>query len=78
MLAPFDGNASYEKELERYQLLVGDGSTPVHASPIEHQLTPDRFMNDQHGTGFDNPHLHGNTPGWVQARKLVPNEAVPG
>lgn len=33
--APFDGNASHEKEFERHDLLVG--STPIHASPTEHQ-----------------------------------------
>ena len=37
--APFDGDASIERELERYDLLVG--SQPLHASPTEHQATPD-------------------------------------
>ncbi|KVH64457.1 hypothetical protein WS89_04015 [Burkholderia sp. MSMB1072] len=35
---PFDGNAAPEKELERYNLLVG--SKPLHASPTEHQASP--------------------------------------
>lgn len=37
---PFDGNASIEAELNRYQLLVS--SDRVHASPVEHQATPDQ------------------------------------
>jgi hypothetical protein len=37
--APFDGDPSIERELERYDLLVG--SSPLHASPTEHQATPD-------------------------------------
>lgn len=34
-IAPFDGDASVEKEVNRHDLLVG--STPIHASPTEHQ-----------------------------------------
>jgi hypothetical protein len=41
--APFDGDASLKKELERYDLLVG--SDPLHASPAEHQATPDQTYN---------------------------------
>ena len=33
--APFDGNASYEKEFQRYELLRN--AVPFHASPFEHQ-----------------------------------------
>lgn len=36
--APFDGNASHEKEFQRHDDLVG--SSPEHASPTEHQATP--------------------------------------
>lgn len=67
---PFDGNASYEREIERYNLLVS--SDRVHASPLEHQATPDRH-SWEYGD-WDEPHLHGNLPGWIQARKLIPNE----
>lgn len=37
--APFDGNPSIERELERYHGLVS--SSRIHASPLEHQATPD-------------------------------------
>lgn len=71
--APFDGDASYEAELARYDLLVR--SDRVHASPLEHQATPDRrLLNGQ----WASPHLHGNLPGFIQARKLVPGEFVSG
>lgn len=42
-------------------------STPMHASPVEHQATP----------GGDPKHW-GNLRGWTQLRKLLPNEAVYG
>jgi hypothetical protein len=71
--APFDGNGSIEKELERYDLLVG--SSPIHASPAEHQATPDETYPRVAGMGeWKNPHLHGNLDGWNQFRKYLPNE----
>jgi hypothetical protein len=73
---PFDGNGSIEKELERYDLLVG--SIPLHASPAEHQATPDIFV--QHpgwpGKDWEYPDLHGNLEGWIQFRKQLPNEHI--
>ena len=66
--APFDGDASYERELERYELLVG--STPLHASPTEHQATPDEFKLGS----WEFPEQHGNLRGWRQYRKMLPNE----
>lgn len=46
--------------------------TPMHASPFEHQLTPDRKVRGV----WLNPHLHGNTRGYIQQRKCLPNEAT--
>lgn len=37
--APFDGDPSFEREIERYNGLVS--SSRIHASPLEHQATPD-------------------------------------
>ena len=88
--APFDGNGSIEKELERYWLLIE--SDPMHASPVEHQATPDtkslqrvQIQRDgdpdgywetvREGLDWDNPHLHGNFRGFIQFRKTLPNEA---
>lgn len=87
--APFDGDPSYGRELERYNLLVT--AERVHASPLEHQAMPDtqsysRTVTDfgdgvteeVEGWTFDNADFHGNLSGFVQARKLVPGEAVRG
>jgi len=76
--APFDGDGSIKKELERYDLLVG--SSPLHASPAEHQATPDTrsVYYDDHGS-WENPRLAGNLgPGWIQFRKTLPGEYVAG
>jgi hypothetical protein len=78
---PFNGDASYEAELARYDLLVK--SDRVHASPLEHQAMPDSLIefstefedgSDEVGTRWNNPHLHGNFSGWIQFRKTIPGE----
>lgn len=64
-------------------------ATPLHASPAEHQATPDAYQAKEaqmakYGgweltdADWENPHLHGNLRGWQQHRKLLPNEYVPG
>jgi hypothetical protein len=52
---------------------------PIHASPAEHQLTPDRFDliaadAEMGSVMFHRPSLHGNMNGFIQYRKLIPNE----
>lgn len=50
------------------------GARPIHASPFEHQATPDKLENCPFVEGlleWANPHLHGNFVGWVQYRKLI-------
>lgn len=81
---PFDGDASYEKEISRYNSLVT--SDRVHASPLEHQAMADsvtyastsKLINGEVVGGREfrwaNKHLQGNLEGYIQARKLVPNE----
>lgn len=61
---PFDGGSNYAAELERYDRLVG--SQPMHASPVEHQATPDPSMSY--------PQQHGNFVGWRQYRKMLKGE----
>jgi hypothetical protein len=86
---PFDGDATYERELERYEQLVGHDA--VHASPLEHQCRPDKIvtvetsywdgddmLKDDSTEGGLNPHLHGSLRDFVQFRKTVPNEAIHG
>ena len=77
---PFDGNASVDKEIERYFNLVG--STPIHTSPAEHQATPDKRRIVAGSVLFgrkewESPELHGNFFGWKQHRKTIPNNYVP-
>lgn len=71
----FDGTVEpIEKELDRYRCLIE--SQPMHASPCEHQATPDVWVNNM--DDFGNRRLHGNLLGWVQLRKTLPNECVKG
>lgn len=74
---PFDGDASIKREIERYDALVT--SRPVHASPAEHQATPDHVVNTASRImRFQDPRLHANFQGWCQHRKLLAHESVPG
>lgn len=87
---PFDGQAGYDRELERYNQLIN--SERVHASPVEHQATPDEMVtasvdlfDDGNSSLFPDETLdaqrvykmknkHGNLTGWIQNRKLIPEE----
>lgn len=79
---PFDGNASIERELERYELLVG--SEPLHASPTEHQAKADHptrisYSETSDDFVFENHRLSGNfDPGWIQYRKTLDKEFISG
>lgn len=80
---------SLEKARKIYKQLIE--STPAHASPVEHQATP---MPDRYGRGEstraeywpegvthidrESNYWSGNLKGWIQFRKLIPNEAVWG
>ncbi|SER28093.1 Thymidylate synthase complementing protein [Faunimonas pinastri] len=77
-IKPFDGDGSLEKELARYEGLVV--SRPVHASPAEHQATPDVAIVDTPGSDivWQQPALHANFTGYIQNRKTLPYEFVPG
>jgi len=54
--------SSVEEDEKLFQRLVGE--EPKHASPAEHQATPAEDPNCQ----------LGNFYGWVQYRKMIPNE----
>jgi thymidylate synthase ThyX len=76
--------STIEEDLRLFDRLAG--SQPMHLSPLEHQATPDFWIkqpiagptaaewNTVHA--WANPHQHGNTPGWIQHRKMIPGEAV--
>lgn len=57
--------ASLAEDVKLCERLVG--SEPLHASPFEHQATPDR---NNFGI-WEKPNLHGNLVGWIQHRKEV-------
>lgn len=64
--------ATIEEELALCDRLIG--SRPLHASPFEHQATPDTYHKEGKFGGSDyweKSYLHGNFVGWVQHRKLL-------
>jgi len=65
---------SQENDMKLYDRLVG--SVPLHASPVEHQATPDtKIWNAAELPEWEKPWLHGNlSGGWIQYRKMLPNE----
>ena len=76
-----DGKLStIDEDLALYHRLVG--SQPLHASPAEHQATPDQLslQGAVSGCYFDwkHPEQHGNFRGWCQYRKTLPNECIRG
>lgn len=58
------------QDLKLCERLVG--STPLHASPFEHQATPDSF--DTRSEQWAAPDMHGNFTGWKQYRKSIEDE----
>lgn len=71
-----DGKApSFDADLALYDRLVG--SVPLHASPAEHQATPDEQVWSEHGMPiWEKPWLHGNFEGWQQYRKTLDGECI--
>lgn len=77
---------SISEDLRLYDRLLA--AKPLHASPAEHQATPDKPTPRWVGQGpyahkmpyadrvwnWDKPELHGNLRGWVQYRKTLPGE----
>lgn len=66
-----------EDDIALHDRLVG--SSPLHASPTEHQATPDEWDKgdfEGYGAKWRNAYLHGNLSGWIQHRKMLPNENV--
>lgn len=79
-----------DRALSLYDRLLG--SQPLHASPAEHQATPDSYASSEEFRGdlqrafpdvkpnwtWNNPKLHGNFHGWIQYRKTLAGENTPG
>jgi hypothetical protein len=64
------------EDLKLFDRLVG--AQPLHASPTEHQATPDEmvFSTLYERDVWRAAPLHGNFTGWVQHRKLLPGEYI--
>lgn len=66
-------SASIEEDILLCDRLAG--AKPIHASPFEHQATPDLYSEgnppDMAGGCWSNKSLHGNFIGWIQHRKLI-------
>lgn len=69
--------STVEEDLALYERLIE--RSPLHASPAEHQATPDTESYQEGAVlGWDHPEQHGNLRGWIQYRKTLPQEFVPG
>lgn len=67
------------EDLVLYDRLLG--SQPLHASPAEHQATPDRLIHvpfRDSAACWERPKLWGNFTGWVQYRQLLQGQFIPG
>ena len=81
--ANFDGKRSIDGDLATYSKLVD--SEPVHASPCEHQATPDQQITAVVSSGntttmerqWKNPPLHGNLTGYIQYRNTIVGHYFP-
>jgi hypothetical protein len=69
------------KDLQLYHDLVG--ARPLHASPAEHQATPDVLIKGHEGPygewrvdRWQNAHQHGNFRGWIQNRKIIERDIL--
>lgn len=69
-----DGSAtSVEDDIKLHDRLLVD--QPIHASPAEHQATPDgKHLLKGEKLIYTSPAKHGNLTGWVQYRKTLANE----
>lgn len=68
--------STIEEDLELYNKLVG--GEIIHASPLEHQATPDsKQMKGDNYNDWMHPDQSGNLElGWRQYRKFLPNESI--
>lgn len=67
----------FAKDLALYERLVG--ADPKHASPAEHQATPDWLLRgevDDEDAIWAHPRQHGPLMGWRQHRKTIVGENI--
>lgn len=87
---PFDADrpSTFEEDMVTYQKLNLPGTSnynptqPIHASPAEHQATPDTYGTVyvppywEESEGWQHADQHGNFTGFRQHRKMLQGEAV--
>lgn len=82
--ANFNGERNIVSDQSTFSKLVE--STPVHASPCEHQATPDSLIKQIiykesapaiHEEVWEQPHLHGNLTGYIQYRNTIADHYIP-
>jgi len=70
--------SSVADDLKLFEKLVG--AQPLHASPAEHQATPDQLakhaLSLKDEICWEYPEEHGNLIGWRQFRKMLPGESL--
>jgi hypothetical protein len=72
---PFTTAKEIDEEVKGHDALIR--ANPVHATPTEHQATPDKRQWKSGAEGaWTHPLHHGNLIGWRQYRKMIPNEYV--
>ncbi len=65
----------YDSDVALFDRLVDD--EPLHASPTEHQATPDSMVYKPYfGFVWEQPEKHGNFTGFLQHRKFLDGEYV--
>lgn len=65
-----DGTASkIQEDLKLCERLAG--ARPIHASPFEHQASPDQVSLTGVDGEWESASLHGNFVGWIQYRKIL-------
>lgn len=72
-----DGNAPVvDEDLALFDRLAS--ARPIHASPLEHQATPDIVIPGSRSqmARWSKPTYHGNFVGWIQHRKQWENEIL--
>jgi thymidylate synthase ThyX len=73
-LAEPSKRSTVEEDFKLYEQLIE--AKPMHASPAEHQATPDRLLEGHGSRQWYVPEEHGNFIGWRQYRKMLSGEAV--
>jgi thymidylate synthase ThyX len=68
--------STLEEDLKLFDRLLANA--PIHASPAEHQATPDDRVEHKFGQSvkWAMKHEHGNFTGWRQYRKMLKGEAI--